>query len=204
MPTKKKPMQVPEEVWERLKRQAAKEGRTMTDIVTELVMNSESETDQLSEPRVCIFCNRKISSWRRVCDQCYYDPDVIRPQKVGLIYYHYCLAVVPEFKEAHEWREFEKWLTREIAIEFYGLTEDEWECYQQWRQWKEMIRNGTTTTDDPRWKEFCISCYKLGYTGTSAGHQVFDIIFRALLSAPKRTYLRTVEVESKNIGRDGE
>jgi hypothetical protein len=184
MERRRKPVQLPADLWERIKRKAEREGRKMADVLRDLI-GQIPDFDQPTTPqeRTCIFCGRPSGS-RRICDECFYDPSVVRPQVIGAIFYHYGMAVARDLGIKPTWEAFEQWLTKDIAIDFYGLTEDEWNYYEEWRKWKEAFRNGTTTKEDDRWRHYCRRGIALGFVGDRAGFRCLTVLFSVVGKKP--------------------
>lgn len=190
-------MKVPTELWEKIRRKAEQEGRTMIEVLQSLLEQSpELKTIETPAERNCIFCGRP-STRGRICNECYYDPNIVRPQLIGAIFYHYCMVIVPDLHEAHNWRDFQRWFTREIAKDIYGVTDEEWDYYVEWRRWKEMIDNGTTTKEDPRWREFARKGFELGFVGDRAGYRCLTVLFGAVPTPKERPSVAATERRGK-------
>jgi len=184
MADERKPIKIAADLYERIKAKAEREGRTISEVLRELV-NQIPDFDQVTTPqeRQCVFCGRP-SGTHRICDECFYDPEIVRPQVIGAIYHHYATTIVPDQPQMQNWVAFEKWLTKEIAIDFYGLSEEEWEYYEEWRKWKEAFRNGKATKEDDRWRHFVRRGIALGFVGDRAGFRLLTVLFGTIGKKP--------------------
>jgi hypothetical protein len=94
------------------------------------------------------------------------------------------MAVARDLGIKPTWEAFEQWLTKDIAIDFYGLTEDEWNYYEEWRKWKEAFRNGKATKEDDRWRHFVRRGLAMGFVGDRAGFRFLTVLFGVVGKKP--------------------
>ncbi len=174
-------MQVPEEAWEALKKMAEKEGRPMAQILSDIIFSALPEEERPPDTNECVFCGAPTATGRRICDDCYFDPDIIRPQVFGPIYYHFSQAIAPDAHMKGTFDEFIQWLSEKIAKDFYGVTDAEWEVWQEWLKWRQAFNEGRTTKDDPEWRRFVVSTNKDGFAGNRAAWRTLTLLFEAVL-----------------------
>jgi hypothetical protein len=179
-----KPTRIPESIWERIRAKAEREGRSFAEVLRDILSQiPDLEETTTPQERQCIFCGRPSGS-HRICDECFYDPSVVRPQVIGAIFYHYGMAVARDLQIKPTWEAFEQWLTKDIAIDFYGLTEDEWNYYEEWKKWRREFSNGTATKEDDRWRHFVRRGLALGFVGDRAGFRCLTILFSVVGKKP--------------------
>jgi len=181
----RKPIKIAPDLYERIKAKAEREGRTISDVLRDIV-DQIPDFDQTTTPqeRQCVFCGRP-SGGHRICDECFYDEKVVRPQVIGAIYHHWAFEIARSIGITPTWEHFEQWLSKEIAMDFYGLTEDEWNYYEEWKKWKEAFRNGTATKEDTRYRHFIRRGFALGFVGDRAGFRVLTILFGTIGKKPR-------------------
>lgn len=174
---KTRPMQVPENVWAELKRRAAAEGKPMSQILSELIEQAPSpvSSDELS--RECVFCGVEVPLGRRICDKCFYDPDIVRPQVMGALYYIWALqmhdldpAIPTDFES------FVRSAVREWAME-YRVSDEEWNTWTEWIIWRRKLKQGMASIDDPEWRKFCIRTMEDGHTGSLSSWRTLIYMF---------------------------
>ena len=184
MERRHKPMKVPTDLWERIKAKAEREGRTMADVLRDLIAQIP-DFDKVTTPqeRQCVFCGRP-SGTHRICDECFYDPEIVRPQVIGAIYHHWAFEIAQSVGITPTWEHFEQWLSKEIAMDFYGLTEEEWNYYEEWKKWKEAFRNGKATKEDDSWRHFVRRGIALGFVGDRAGFRLLTVLFGTVGKKP--------------------
>ena len=179
-----KPTRIPASIWERIRAKAEREGRSFAEVLRDILSQiPDLEETTTPQERQCIFCGRPSGS-HRICDECFYDPSVVRPQVIGAIYYHYATVIADQAGLKKDWKHFEAWLNKQIAIDYYGITEEEWQYYEEWKQWKRRFENGTATKESDGWRHFVRRGLALGFTGDRAGFRLLSVLFS---SVGKRT-----------------
>jgi len=175
---KTKVVRIPETLAERLAARAKEEQRTIPEVLSDLI-DLLPKSDDAATPKECVFCGQPTTVGR-ICDECFYDPEIVRPQKFGAFYYHFKMAIVPDTPMKGTFDEFIAWLSKEIATTFYGATEQEWEVWQEWLKWRKAFSNGEANINDPDWRRFCVYAYKDGYVGERQGWTVTLALFGSL------------------------
>lgn len=173
----RKSMKVPQELWERLRRKAEREGRTMSDVLRSLLEQlAEEEESAQTIPKTCVFCGRETGAGR-ICEECFYDPEIVRPQIVGAVYYVWALNLREiDPKLPRDFDTFVRSLNKDAA-EVYGLTEDEWVIFTEWYEFRKKFKRQEITIDDPEWRKFCVRAVKDGFVGPKASWRTMTYLF---------------------------
>lgn len=173
----RKPIQVPEDVWEKLKAKAEAEKRSIADVVADLLKLMPEEADAIGETSTCVYCGNPSPIGRRICDDCFFDPFVVRPQVFVALYYHFAMTIAPDANLKGTFDEFVAWLSEKIAKDFYGVKDDEWEVWQKWLEWRRAFLNNEATTQDPDWRRFVVWTNKDGFCGDRAAWRILTLLF---------------------------
>jgi len=145
---------------------ARSEGKQQLEVLEDLVM-AGLKAKKMGETVECIYCGKK-SAYTRICDECFYNPKVIRPTKFAAIYLHYALLVAPRQGLTGEFTEFIEKLNENIAKSYYKVTDEEWQVWQEWLDWRRRFRLGEASIDNPEWRNWCNRVWRQGHVGGRA------------------------------------
>jgi len=118
----------------------------------------------LGEPRVCVKCG-KTTSWERLCDDCFYNPRLIRPAKIAAIYLAHVIDAATSNKRLWTFDEFAGKLTERVAKHLYGVRDDEWQVWREWLQWRQRFMAGEVTRETKAWRQWCDRVWSKGHCG---------------------------------------
>jgi len=177
-----KAVKLPEWLYQQLKQKAEIEGRTLSEVIESLLKQVPPDLFTPQPPpeepeHRCLFCERPVEAGRRICNDCFYDPNIIRPQRFGAFYYHYAMKVAPKEGLLTTFDGFIVWLTKKRAKQLYGVTEKEWKVWKEWVKWRKAFREGKTNKDDLDWRQWCLWAMKEGFVGYETDQPVEWLLF---------------------------
>jgi len=150
---RRRPMQVPEEIWERIKRKAEREGKTMVQVLAELLdMMPDTDITSIDEEKECIFCGQPAGK-HFICEKCYYDPDVIRPAIMGTLFTEFRMRVLETTGNDLTLDDFAALMDYETAKAHY-VTDEEWKEWQEWIEWRKRHKEDPLARASIEWREW--------------------------------------------------
>jgi len=153
MKDERKPIKIRSSVYEVLKAHAEREGKTISDIIEDLLSGTGVSVHMNSdEEKYCVFCNNP-SGFSYICPQCYYDPDVVRPQVMGALYVDYRLRILRATGTNLSLEDFAALIDEETAKAHY-ITDAEWQEWQEWLEWRKRHKEDPLLRETSEWKEW--------------------------------------------------
>jgi len=162
---------IPAHLMERIRAKAEREGKTVSEVLSELLNQLPEELFEQSTktpdyPRHCTLCGRPWDGPGRICEQCYYDPNVVYPQRVGLIFNEEMAEELPQLPSdpieaaeviAKKWEAFLSRLEKEGDPKG-RLSDEEMEIFRQWMRWRRLFTTGEVSIYDGAWRAFVRRC----------------------------------------------
>ena len=147
-----KMIKVPKGLHERLKELAEREKRPISDILSQLLSSNIEIPQSNDDQRECLFCGKPCGTYM-LCDNCYYDPDVIRPQIMGVLFTEYRLRLLRTTGTSLSLDDFAALMDEETAKAHY-ITDEEWEEWQEWLKWREIMREDPLARYSIKWRQW--------------------------------------------------
>lgn len=144
---KRKMVQVQPEVWTFLRERALTTGLSISDVIKDLISSQTVKEDVSKKPasRHCHLCGAMTEKF--FCDDCYYDPTIVVPALFGFQFVMLNCERLKSGETPLTFDEFTRTWTFDMAI-MSGVTEEEWEVWQQWLHWRQRHKQGEDIKND--------------------------------------------------------
>jgi len=168
---KGKHIRVPQHLYERLKRRSELEGKSIGEVLSDLLNASGAfETSKKDEEGgLCVLCGRTTRRGK-ICDECFYSPDIIRPQVMGVLFLDFHLRVLHSTGSSLNFEDFIALMDEETA-KAHGITDKEWREWCEWLEWRKRHKEDPTLRHSKEWKVWVIK-HPTRYE-RHAGHLLF-------------------------------
>jgi hypothetical protein len=170
---KRKPVKIPPDVYERIRRKAEREGRTIGEVLRDLTDQLEEELSRPSQPTVqpCILCGR-LTAKGKICDDCFYDPEIVRPQVMGVLFMDFYLRTLENTGNPLNFDDFIAIMDEETA-KAHKIHPAEWQEWQEWLEWRRRHKEDPTLRYSTEWKKWVVE-HPTRYT-RHAGRMLFAL-----------------------------
>jgi len=145
---------VPEDLYEKLQRKAEREGKTVAQVLRELLSQAQDLFEPEEKANYCLLCGRP-SGTHKICDECFYAPEVIRPQVMGALFVEYRLRVLETTGNNLSFDDFIALMDEQTA-KSHGITDEEWTEWTEWLEWREKHRQDPLLRYTPEWKQWVL------------------------------------------------
>jgi len=153
MKDERKPIKIRATVYEVLKRKAEREGKTISDVLEEILSGNETTgTIGDEEEKYCVFCGQP-SRHSYICQQCYYDPNVVRPAVMGALYADFRIRLLKSTGTNLSLDDFAALIDEETAKAHY-VTDEEWQEWQEWLEWRREHERDPLLRETEEWKRW--------------------------------------------------
>jgi hypothetical protein len=153
MPDTRKPIKIDPKVYERIKAKAEKEGKTISEVIAYLLSQvPDFDEASIDEEKSCVFCGQP-SGKHFICEECYYDPDVIRPAIMGALFTEFRMRVLETTGNNLTFDDFAALMDYETAKAHY-VTDEEWQEWQEWLEWRKRHKEDPLARETIEWKEW--------------------------------------------------
>ena len=147
-----KSIRIPKELYERIQQIANESKRSVADIVREVLSCNIEISSNTDEQRECLFCGKPCGT-HLLCDDCYYDPSVIRPQIMGVLFTEYRLRLLRTTGNSLSLDDFIALMDEETAKAHY-VTDEEWQEWLEWLEWREKMREDPLARYSLKWRQW--------------------------------------------------
>jgi hypothetical protein len=153
MPDIRKPIKIDPKVYERIKAKAEREGKTISEVIAYLLSQvPDFDVASIDEEKECVFCGQP-SGKHFICEECYYDPDVIRPAIMGALFTEFRMRVLETTGNNITLDDFAALMDYETAKAHY-VTDGEWREWQEWLEWRKRHKEDPLARATIEWREW--------------------------------------------------
>ncbi len=145
---------VPASLWEKLRKKAEREGKSIAHVVRELLGELPEDAIIEEQTKLCVFCGQETQRGY-ICDDCFYDPEVIRPQIMGVWFTEYRLRMLQTTGNNLSLDDFAALFDYETAKSHY-VTDEEWQEWQEWLEWRERHKKDPLARETVEWKRWVV------------------------------------------------
>lgn len=143
---------IPAELWERLKTIAEKAGIPVSRLLREWLSENLPKVAAYEEVQICVFCGKPSDEYQ-ICRDCYYDPEIVRPQIMAVLYLDFALRILQSTGHALGFDDFIAVMDEETA-KAHKVHEKEWAEWLEWLEWRKRHKEDPTAKDSIEWRKW--------------------------------------------------
>jgi len=147
-----KTLKIPRELYEQLQQIASERKQTVAEIAREILSGNIELPPTDSNEKECLFCGRPAGQ-HLLCDECFYDPDVIRPAVMGALFAEYRLRLLRTTGTNLSLDDFIALMDEETAKAHY-VTDEEWQEWIEWLEWRRKMQEDPLARYSIKWRQW--------------------------------------------------